>query len=97
MLADTSKHIAERQAGLLIVIRAHWERSAEAWNRPGSKRGDHGTLPDFTRSWLVANGDRIQETDVVAALRRQFPPPDVPMIGPGRSYWGTGEAVSVGP
>ena len=85
-LADTSRSLEERGCGLLDVIGAHYDRSLDAW---GASRKQHGGWVEYVQSWLAANGDRVKEQDVVAALRLQFPRPYRPMISPGRSYWAT--------
>jgi hypothetical protein len=51
----------------------------------------HGDWPSFVASWLHASRDRldIAPAEVFAELQKEFPAPAKPMIGPGRSYWGT--------
>jgi hypothetical protein len=87
-----------RCRGLLKIIEAHFWRSYKAWEfqrraRPGMR--EHGNWPEFISSWLWANSYRTDRpfqglAPVCEALRKEYPAPGRPMIGEGRTYWGTG-------
>jgi hypothetical protein len=85
--------IEKRARGLLKVIKAHFERSLEAWVAARRYRQrPHGEWREYVASWLSANGDRNDGPfatlgPVIHYLRQIFPPPSSPKIKPGDSYW----------
>ena len=82
ILACESLPVDERAKGLLMVILNHWERSHH-------KTMEIPEFHVFVCHWLVANGDRINEQDVVEWMRKRFPKPRKVKIKKGSSYWNT--------
>jgi hypothetical protein len=85
--------------GLLQVIEFFYWRSLESWEIARRIRwtmGAHGNFSEFVASWLWSNGYRTDPAfaglgPILEALRQEYPAPARPMIGEGRSYWGTGD------
>jgi hypothetical protein len=96
---DEDLPLEDRCEGLLKVIEVHYHYSVESWEIARRVRwtmGAHGDFDEFAASWLWANGSRNDSPfeglePVVEALRREYPAPEKPMIGAGRTYWGTGD------
>jgi hypothetical protein len=96
---DYSLPLGQRCRGLLRIIEAHFSRSLDAWEfhrRARGGSGEHGYWHEYVASWLWANGYRtdapFQGLELVCEeLRKKYPAPEKPMIGEGRTYWGTGD------
>lgn len=71
--------VAAKVAALTDIIRAHYDRSREAY------KGKHPDFTTYACHWVAS--DILDDPEVQRALEKQYPAPKVRHIPTGRSYW----------
>lgn len=69
----------------IAIARVHHERSLRRAERQGWEH-KHPDFYDYLAHWLVS-GAKHEDPEVLAYLQERYPPPEVPMMKPGDSYW----------
>lgn len=88
---DKALAVAERAEGLLLEIRAVYQRDLRAWAvmRRVRQDKDYQHPPDeatYAAHWLAANGESC-DPDVIAVLKRRYPLRTRPHIKPGSTQF----------
>jgi hypothetical protein len=88
---DRSRSVEERAEGVMLEMRAVYQRDLRAW--AGMRRvrqdKDYQHLPDeatYAAHWLAANSERF-DPEVVAVLKRRYPLRTRPHIKPGSTQF----------